>query len=229
MTPLSPTTRFLGAPRVSAAIYVCCTVLVVGWVGNAVPWWIGLIALFCVASARKAALNVRAYNEWWERYQGMGSMPVAAPSKGTARKRKPANPWNPVIGAALSLLIIAMVITSPQAQDEGVQDMLVLAALGFTLVLISLTFANIGRAVRSRKMKPATAMAAKASAPAFVQWVMPPASSSPSLSDAIRSLPDYCARLLKEEWKPPPIVQTASKVSQAPASDDGVIMPFKRN
>ena len=52
-------------------------------------------------------------------------------------------------------------------------------------------------AVKESPASPATATKANtADVVDVVQWVLPPASSSPSRADAMRQVPDYCARLL---------------------------------
>jgi hypothetical protein len=191
-------TRFLGTPRVSMALCVVSIVVVAGWVGHAVPWWIGLIALYCVTSVRKAVKDMRHYNQWWASWHGMGSMPSITP-KPAVRRRKASSPWTGVIAAALLLVIIPM---AAAGADEGLLNFLALLWLGVAAYLVCRVAANLRRARASVTVKAAPASPAAATKANtagvvdVVQWVLPPASSSPSRSDAMRELPDYCARLM---------------------------------
>jgi hypothetical protein len=191
-------TRFLGKPRVSMALYVVSIVVVAGWVGHALPWWIGLIALYCVTSVRKAVNDMRHYNQWWASWHGMGSMPSITP-KPTVRRRNGSSPWTGVIAAALLLVSIPM---AAAGADEGLLNVLALLWLGVAVYLFYQLAVNVRRArtsvaVKESPASPATATKANtADVVDVVQWVLPPASSSPSRADAMRQVPDYCARLL---------------------------------
>jgi hypothetical protein len=57
---------------------------------------------------------------------------------------------------------------------------------------------NARRAPLQRGAGKVSAGASKSNRTAadVVEWVLPPASSSPSRADAVRQLPDYCTRLM---------------------------------
>jgi hypothetical protein len=179
------------------ALYVVSIVVVAGWVGHAVPWWIGLIALYCVTSVRKAVKDMRHYNQWWASWHGMGSMPELVMPKPTVRKRKGSSPWTGAIAAALLLVIIPM---AAAGADDGLLNFLALLWLGVAAYLVCRVAANLRRARTSVAVKAAPAQsknsAVLVAVADVVQWMLPAASSSPSRSDAMRQLPDYCARLL---------------------------------
>lgn len=191
-------TRFLGTPRVSAALYVVCAVCVLGWLGGEVPWWLGLVALCFVGTVRKAVKDVRRYNQWARAWAAMGNAPPIARSAAvpgsTVRKRKTSSSRAAVIVAVLSLVIIPMVMHGMRA-DDALSTWLALLWLGMAGYLV-FRLATLRRAP-SPAAGTVSAGERKNSAPAdVVEWVLPRASSSPSRIDAMRRLPEYSARLM---------------------------------
>jgi hypothetical protein len=172
--------------------------MVLGWFGGEVPWWLALIALGFVGMVSKAVQDVRRYNNWWADWQAMGSMPQAVPLKPTSkpavRKRKPSSPWTGVIVAGMSLVIIPMLAAGA---DESLLGGYALLWLGVAVYLVFKLAVTVRR-VRVHKVAGTVSAGAIESSPRpdVVEWVLPPAPSSPSRSDAMRSVPDYCARLL---------------------------------
>jgi hypothetical protein len=96
----------------------------------------------------------------------------------------------------LSLVIIPMFIAAPGA-DEATRHWLALLWLGIAAYLLFKLAITFRRAVLKRRAGKVGAGEAKTSGAAeVVQWVLPRASSSPSRADALRNVPDYCARLM---------------------------------
>jgi hypothetical protein len=190
-------TRFLGRPRVAAALYVGCALAVLGWFGGAVPWWLGLMALCFVGTVRGAVREVRRYNDWWAAWQSMGSAPSAATAEPAVRGRKASSPRFKITVAALSLIVIPLLAS---LGDATFRLWLTLLWLGIAVYLVR-KLASVRRSrVRGGVAGTVSAGARKkGAAPDVVAWVLPRASSSPSRADAMRRLPDYCARLLAVE------------------------------
>jgi hypothetical protein len=193
-------TRVLGSPRVAAALYVGCAVAVLGWLGGGgVPWWLALASLCCVGTVRKAVKDVRRYEQWsgaWDA-MGPGSASPAAASKPIMRKRKPSSRWHGVIGAAL-LLFPIIPFLAVSAAGEAMRNGLTLLWLATAVYLVCKVALNL-RPARTSSVKAAPASPAapmKANAADIVQWLLPRASSSPSRADALRQLPEHCARLM---------------------------------
>jgi hypothetical protein len=111
------------------------------------------------------------------------------------RKRKPSSSWINIIGVALSLVIIPMLMGAPGA-DEDWRNFLTLMWLAMAGYLVW-QLAHIRRAPLRKVAGAVSAGPIESSArPDVVEWVLPPAPSSPSRSDAMHRVPDYCARLL---------------------------------
>jgi hypothetical protein len=200
MNPPTSMTRFIGKPRVATLLYVGCAVVVLGWAGGEVPWWLALAALCFFGTVRKAVQDVRRYNQWCTAWAAMGSAsapPRPATPKRPLRRRKASSPWAGVIVAAVSLVVIPVFIAAPGA-DETLRHALTLLWCGMALYLVWRLAARLRRAL----FRPAGTVSAgerkNGAAADVVEWVLPRASSSPSRADAMRRLPEYSARLIAE-------------------------------
>jgi len=195
-------TRFLGKPRIAAVLYVGVALAVLGWVGGEIPWWLGLASLCFVGTVRKAVQDVRRYNQWCTAWQAMGpasATPRPATPKRPLRKRKASSPWASAIVAALSLVVIPVLIAAPGA-DETLRHALTLLWLGMALYLLVKLAINVRRARVQRGAGTVSDGGSKTSASAdVVEWMLPPASSSPSRADTMRRLPEYSARVMAAE------------------------------
>lgn len=192
----SPTlmTRFLGKPRLATVLYVGCAAAVLGWFGGEVPWWLALMAIASLGSVRKAVRDVRRYNDWWGAWDAMGSAPSAATPAPAVRRRKPSSPWFRITVAALSLVVLPLLAP---IGDDTFRRWLALLWLGIAVYLV----VKLVSARRSRVHKGIAGTVSAGgnktvAAPAVVEWALPRASSSPSRAEAMRGLPDYCARLI---------------------------------
>jgi hypothetical protein len=209
MNPPFSITRFIGTPRNAKALYLSAGLVIFGWVGGALPWWLAVVALCFVSAVRKAEREVNRYDAWAAEWQAMGQKRLcgcghpectdgpaftrAATPKARIRRRKASSPWRGVIVAALSLLVIPVFIAAP-GTGNGTGKTLTLLWL---VVALYLVFKLVRRRRVSKGAGIVNAGASKNSAAVdVVEWALPPASSSPSRSDAMRSLPDYCARLI---------------------------------
>jgi hypothetical protein len=197
MNPPTSMTRFLGKPRVAAALYVGCALAVLGWFGGATPWWLGLAALFFLGTVRKAGQDVRRYDQWRGAWDAMGSTHRPVTPAPVLRKRKASSSRRGVVIAALSLVIIPFVGRAPGA-DEAMRNGLALLWLGMAAYLLY----KLATGFRSAPVQRGGAVTVsaggrKSSAAAdVVEWTLPRASSCLSRADASRRVPDYCAQLI---------------------------------
>lgn len=191
-------TRFIGTPRKANVLYVGAGLLVFGWFGGAVPWWMAIMALCFVGTVRKAVLEVRRYDAWAADWRAMGrpGMPPRLAAKPSFRMRHMNTPpWVCVTTAALSLLVIPVIMAAPGA-DASLRQLLTLLWLGAALYLLWKLAARLRRSV-VRSAGAASAGRSKGTSPDVVEWALPRASSSSSRADAVRRLPEYSARLLQ--------------------------------
>jgi hypothetical protein len=209
MTQPTSMTRFLATPRVATALYVGCSVAVLGGLSGAVPWWLAFVALCFIGTVRKAVQDVRRYKQWRAAWDGMGqkrlcgcghpectdgtaAMRATATPKASPRGRKASSRWTGVIVAALLLFpIIPVVIATPGA-SEGLKNGLTLLWLATAVYLVC----KLAVSVRRAPIRKGAGAIKPSAAADVVEWVLPPASSYPSRADAIRQLPDYCTRLI---------------------------------
>lgn len=196
-------TRFIGTPRTAAVLYVGAGLVVFGWFGGAVPWWLAIMALCFAGTVRKAVQDVRRYDAWASDWRAMGrpgmasssSRPAAKPSFRMRHKNTP--PWVCVTIAALSLVVIPVFMAAPGA-DAGLRQLLTLLWLGAALYLLWKLAARLRRAF-SKAAGTVRAGDRKNGVPTdLVEWMLPRASSSPSRAETTRRLPEYSARLLTQ-------------------------------
>ena len=200
MNPPTAMTRWLGTPRVAAAMYVGGLIAVLGWFGGAVPWWLAIIAVCFLGTVKKAINDVRRYDQWRAQWDAMApgsaSAPAATP-KAQVRRRKPSSRWTGVIAAALLLFPIIPFLPL-SATSEAARNALTLLWLATALYLVCKLVLNLRPARASLKAAPASPAQSKNTGPAtdVVEWVLPRASSSPSRADIMRQLPEHCMRLM---------------------------------
>jgi hypothetical protein len=196
MNPPTSMTRFLGTLRVATALYLGCLATIVGSFVGQVPWWLALGALFFVPTVRQAVRNVRRYDEWFAAWQDMGNVRGQATPGQPAQKRGLLPPWVNATLAVLSLTVILIFATSPVANPAVRRTS--------SLFLVVLTPCFLCKAVvafRRRRLKVSTNKLSAGdnktnTTREVVRWMLPRALRSPSRADAMRNLPDYCARLM---------------------------------
>jgi len=216
MNPPTSTTRFIGTPRNAKVLYLGAGLVVFAWLGGAVPWWLALMALCCVGTVRKAVHDVRRYDQWARAWEGMGGRPLGRPArcgcghpectdgpaiggaatpKAHRRGRKASSRWHSVIAAALLLFPIIPYFAESGA-SEALRNALALLWLATAVYLVCKVILNL-RPRRNASVKASPAMPGKAKSADGVEWLLPPASSSPSRAEAEGNLPDYCAALVR--------------------------------
>jgi hypothetical protein len=190
MNPPGFITRFLGTPLVAAALYVVCAAAMLGWTRGEVPWWLALAAVCFVGTVRKAVQDLRRYKQWYTAWQGMGS------AEGVAVQKRKASPrW--VTAAALCLLILIPLFIAQPGPDTALCNGLMLLWLGVAAYLLWKLAVSLWRVCSGRRTGVADASGNKTSTPAdLVTWMLPRAASSASRAEAVRNVPEYCARLM---------------------------------
>jgi len=190
MNPPTLITRFLGTPLVAAALYVGCAMAVLGWFGGEVPWWWALFAVCFVGTVRKSAQNVRRYNQWYGGWQAMGN------AQGVTAPRRKRSSWLNVACAVILFIVIPMFMAAP-GPDKALSNALTWVWLAVAGYLLWKLAAGIRHVCFGQRVRTVAASASKPSlSPDVVTWMLPRASSSASRAEAMRNVPDYCARLL---------------------------------
>lgn len=196
MNPPTSVTKVLGKPRVATFLYVACGFAALGWVGGHLPGWLALTTLFFARIARKAAQDLRRYNEWRAEWSAMGNKSAAA-----VEKCKTVSPWRSVLNTAICLIIIPAFLAIPQT-TEPVRDTLTLLWVGMAGYLLWKVAAICSRpaSLASKAANRAGEAASRANTQSgVVECVLPLPSSSPTRIDASRRLPAYCARLIASQ------------------------------
>jgi hypothetical protein len=189
-------TRFLGTPRIANTLCLGCLGSVVAWYAGEIPWWLALGAVFFIPTVRKAVQDVRRYDQWFAEWQGMGNASREVAPKRPAHRQGVFPGWVNVTLAVLSLGVILIFVASP-ATSEPVRRNLALFLLGFAVYLLCKTIVALRRRRLLRVAGTASAGGSKTVATEeVVRWTLPRAASSPSRTDAMRNVPDYCARLM---------------------------------
>lgn len=194
-------TRFVGKPRVAAVLYVGLGLLVLGWAGGEVSWWLAVAGLCGAGTVRRAVRDVRNYNQWWSAWLAIGAAsasPQPATLKPPLRKRKASSSWPGVIVAAVSCVVIPFFIAVPGA-SEALREGLTVVWCFMVLYLVCKLTVTIVRGLRRKRGVTGTRLKEKTQSGAgeVVEWVLPRALSSPSRADAIQNLPEYSARLIE--------------------------------
>jgi hypothetical protein len=175
-------TRFIGTPRIAGVLYVGLGLLVLGWAGGEVSWWLGVVALCGVGTVRKAVRDVRNYNQWWTAWQAMGAAgasPRPATPKPPMRKRTASSSWVRVIVAAVSFVVIPFFVAVPGA-SEALREGLTVVWCFMVLYLVYKLAVTIVRGLRRKSGVTGSKKKAQGGPGDVVEWVLPRASSSPS-------------------------------------------------
>ena len=198
----SPLTRLMGCRPLALVLMFASGVVFAGWVAGDVPWWLAIVAALTQMQTLAAVGRVRRYKDWSAKWQAMAE-PVGAQRPAPASDRgigqnAPSAVKEPRRGRLRITLAVLLVLAIPVYVADGT-DMVSsgLRCLWFAacLYLAARLLRRVFGKRANRQGERPVAVRQKAESP-FVAWVMAPASSSPSRAEAVRALPDYCARLL---------------------------------
>ena len=175
--------RTVGSPLVALSLYVVYAVVLLDWYIDRLPWLLAAGAVWAAIQTMAAAEEVSRYRVWAVEWQAMDESIDPKPLPPPKRKR-----------GKLSMLTIAMVLLSIPAQLGQLQDQQ--ALFTFIACLWGLAWLYLAvRLMRSIKRGAAKRLESKA-VDAGVTWLLGPATSSPSRAEALREIPEYCARLI---------------------------------
>jgi hypothetical protein len=180
-----PLARVAGTPWGACALLLASAALMGGVYIGELPWGLVFVALCMVSCTINSIAQVRAHKEWAGRWQAMatGEAVVRAPRK-----------KNPAQDIAVGIIAVATLPwLASQFSDSGERLIIGLTWMAICLRLMFLAVRGMVRRARARRMRAAEKAVAQ---DAPVTLLIEPASSSPSRNDAVRALPDYCARLL---------------------------------
>ena len=186
----SALTRVAGAPFMALLLLLGSAIAILGWYVGGVSGWLALGAAFTVMQTLSALGKVRRYKVWFAEWETMGA-PLYKPPKAVA---KPRRRWKAITVALLVFFAIPQLMSEP-GLDEGLGAVLICVWVVDVLYLAYRLFAMTRRRFSRERIRSTARAQAKADA-IPVTWLLDRASNSPSRADAVRSLPEYSARLL---------------------------------
>jgi len=202
MNPPSMLTRLMAGRFTSIVLLLACGAIGIGCLAGEASWWLGLFALFMALQTLSAIGQVRRYKEWAAKWQAMAEpvgaqRPAPANDRGTGQNapsavKEPRHGRLRIVVAVLLVLAIPVYVADgTDMVSSGLRCLWFAACLYLAVRLLRRIFR---RGAKSQEQR-AVVGRQKVESP-FVAWVMNRASSSPSRAEAVRALPDYCARLL---------------------------------
>jgi len=180
--------RVAGSPVGAIPLTLGGVWLVFMWTQGRASGWLALIGFLVVVRTISFVNQRRRYKAWrkeWESVGNFGKAPPVRPKRGSR--------WATVLAGALFIGIIACL---PQlANHPQLQNALTWLWLLCGIFLIARLVIAIGRRVfkrRSRNIERAKQEIAP------VSWMLSRTVDSPSRETAVRSLPEYVARILNQ-------------------------------
>lgn len=177
--------RVAGSPLPAFLLFLGYAAIVAGWYQDQIVWWVALATVGAAMRTLSAIGRVRRYKAWLAEWNAMGA------------KEEPARPPKEKRGgrhwliALLLLLAIPACFTHLQVNEQW-RGALILLWIAACIYLVGLVLRSITRRMTKRpKAQPKTEATTTP-----VEWMLDPATSSPSRFEAARKLPEYCTRLL---------------------------------
>ena len=186
--------KLAGSPVGACVLLSGCAFAMYTCYQGQLTWWWGLIAAFLAVKVLGSYSYMRSYKAWRAEWDA-----AAAPQE--ARLPKKNHGGRLAIVAALMMLLSFPEILAQLGQEPGTQlyDALRMAGWGGALFLALTCLYFVFRLFRGVwRWLPKPKRSTKAEAPAIVTLAVG-ASSSPSLSEAKRNLPEYAQQLLREK------------------------------
>jgi hypothetical protein len=174
-------------------LFLCYVTIVVGWYQGTVVWWLALATVGASIRTLSAVGQLRRYKAWLAEWSAMGGKEDAAPPP----RNKPAGRRTVTCIAVLLLLVIPSWTRHIQG-NEGFRSALILFWFASLIYLVGLVLRCMVRWIKKRTVVQLPTGGAAESAIPTVEWMLGPASSSPSRAEAERQLPEYCIRLLSD-------------------------------
>ncbi len=186
----APFVRLAGSPLGAIVLFFMYGAVVLGWYEGHTAWWLAVGAVGAAMRTLGAVGKVRRYKSWLADWQAMSAEIQPAPPE----KKRRGRGWLGIITAAALFFIIPVCL--PQIRDyKEIANALAWLWLVDCLFLVFLLLRGILRRLARIRRRSAEGHRAKAE-DAPVAWLLCRPSSSPSRLDAMRSLPEYSARLI---------------------------------
>jgi len=194
-----------GYPLMAIVLFMVYAAIVLGWYQDSAPWWLALAAVLAATRTLSAVGQVRRYKAWSAQWQAM-SEPVSAQrriphphrSAEVVTQNQPSTAKEPHRGRLLAIVAALLVLAIPAYVGDGSDRVSSALTCLWLAACLYLAFRLLRRLMRRgiKRHEQRTAPQKREAESPFVTWVMDRASSSPSRAEAMRALPDYCARLL---------------------------------
>jgi hypothetical protein len=178
--------RIAGSPVAVIPLMVTGGWLIVVWAQGRAPLWFALVGCFVMVKTISSAKRLKVYKAWLKEWNSVGTF-----GQQPAKQKNRALLVLTLLAAALFIGIVAC---WPQAADRPqLQNALVWVWLSCGLFLLGRLLVGLGRLVRKRRDRNAKADFVP------VAWMLSRTVDSPSRQMAVRSLPEYAARVLNTQ------------------------------
>lgn len=178
--------RIAGSPVAGIPLMLGGGWLILTWAHGDAPLWFALIGFFVIAKTFSSVKQVKRYKAWLKEWNSVGTF-----GQQPAKQKNRALLVLTLLAAALFIGIVAY---WPQAANgPQLQNALVWVWLSCGLFLLGRLLMGLGRLVRKRRDRNAKADFVP------VEWMLSRTVDSPSREMAVRSLPEYAARVLNAQ------------------------------
>jgi beta-lactamase regulating signal transducer with metallopeptidase domain len=178
-----------GHPAAAIPLTLVGVWMILLWTNGHTSIWLPLVGFFVVIQTLSSAMHRRRYKAWRKEWESVGNFDKAPPVRQKRRSR-----WTTALAAVLFIGIIACL---PQLTNHPqLQNALTWLWLLCGIFLIARLVIAIGRRIfkrRSRNVERAQQEVAP------VSWMLGRTLDSPSREMAVRSLPEYAARILNRQ------------------------------
>ncbi|WP_263377227.1 hypothetical protein [Granulicella aggregans] len=185
MKPPSALARITGTPFVALVLFGVYAAVLLGCSQGHIPVWMAAIAVMFAVATGNSVIEVSHYKRWMARWEAMGG------SEEDVQARLNRTPWLSMLMAAALLVFLPTLHT---ANDETVTMAYVIVWLLSALYLVVALCKVLFRRRRRSSDNSGRQVEEQASP---TEYLVGRASSSPSLHDATRNLPDYAAAMLR--------------------------------
>lgn len=176
--------RIAGTPVVAACLAAAGVLLIGLWSEGQAPFLAALLGFGVIINALSSFRELKVYKAWREEWDSVGTFGEQRP--------KPRKSGLARLATLASMLLAGIPVFWSEVKDKQLQDGLIWLWLfcgGYLLVRLVM---GVIRRVRERRAK---AGRTKADTPP-VSWMLSATVDAPSRETAVRSLPEYAARVL---------------------------------
>ena len=178
--------RVAGSPLVGIPLTLGGGWMILSWSEGHAPLWFALIGFFVIAKTFSSVKQVKRYKAWLKEWNSVGTFGL--------QPAKQKNRTLLVLTLLAAALFIGILAYWPQAAEKPqLQNALVWIWLSCDLFLLARLLVGLGRLVRKRRDRNAKTDSEP------VAWMLSRTVDSPSREMAVRSLPEYAARVLNTQ------------------------------